>query len=185
MKTMGKYFGWRHSGAQDAIALAATSHPGSCKTRIIVGALLVVAILALMAHSAAAAATDLTVNLDGAVFVEPGDPSCPSGFGQDTFTFTKGVFHQTTLADGTINNTVTGEGPFSQVPLADPSVPTCNGHFAFWQGDNLETIVQNSTFTAEIQMTCTNGSRFDLNWRGILQYLDGQIHLATLTFTCH
>jgi hypothetical protein len=147
--------------------------------------LVTVAFLVVTERSVAAQAITTTVNLDGFVSVEPGDPACPSGFGTDTFTFTKGVAHETQRPDGTIHATLTGEGSFSQVPFEDLSVPTCDGHFVFWQGESGGSNAQPASFTANIQMSCTDGSVFHLHWAGHALVLDEQLHLETSTFRCH
>jgi hypothetical protein len=88
-----------------------------------------------MAGSAGAQAMNQQFDLSGQVFVEPGDPTCPTGtFGTDTFTYDNGFEHITMKPGGTFHVNGTGEGEFEQQPYLDPTVPTCTGHFAFWCG---------------------------------------------------
>jgi hypothetical protein len=197
MKTIGKCFGpglmhnegltaAERSKAREIIALAVnTCLAKLCKAPVIAG-FLAAGFLAVSAHSAAAQATTTTVNLDGQVFVEPGDPVCPIGnFGTDTFFFTNGVYHQTLRPNGTESDTITGEGPFTMVPF-DSSLPTCSGHFAFWQGDELNAYAGNfMPFTVDMETDCTDGSKVDVHWTGKVQYVDDQLHFMTNTFTCH
>ncbi len=113
-----------------------------------------------MCTSAVAQSTSQTIDLAGSVFVERGDPACPSGFGTDTFTYTNGFVHFVTQPDGTIHVNGTGEGPFTQQPIMDPSVPTCSGHFAFWCGQKVvNNVLLDDQFTVDMHTICIDGSR--------------------------
>ena len=172
---------------RDGIALAASlCFATLCKARIVVAAILVAAgLLAVTPHSAAAT-TSQTIDLAGQVFVEPGDPACPSGSGTDTFTYRNGFVHVVIHPDGTVHLNGTGEGPFTQAPFLDPSVPTCSGHFAFWCGMQVVNgQLLDDQFTVDMHTTCANGSMIDIHWTGKVQFVNGVLHKTTGTFNCH
>jgi hypothetical protein len=150
--------------------------------------LVVLGVLA-MAGSAGAQAMNQQFDLSGQVFVEPGDPTCPTGtFGTDTFTYDNGFEHITMKPDGTFHVNGTGEGEFEQQPYLDPTVPTCTGHFAFWCGAKVAAdgvTLLDDQFTVDMHAYCTDGSTINTHWTGKLQMVDGVLHKNTGTFTCH
>jgi len=148
----------------------------------------VLALSVLLAGTAHAQASNQHINLAGSVFVEPGDPACPTGFGTDTFTYKTGFLHIDMLPDGSFHANGTGEGPFEQQPYLDPTVPTCTGHFAFWCGAKLApdgVTYLDDQFTVDMKADCTDGSTINTHWTGKLQMIDGVLHKLTGTFTCH
>jgi hypothetical protein len=65
-----------------------------------------------------------------------------------TITNANSIFHITTLANGTFWATFTMEGQFTAVPAVGP---TFSGHFAAWDGENLN--LNNATMTATFNVT--------------------------------
>ena len=91
------------------------------------------------------------------------------------------IFHITVLANGTFWATFTEEGQFTAVPAVGP---TLSGHFAVWDGENLN--LKNATMTATFNVTGTasDGSRFSAHTIMHLNFdATGQPHM-TFHFVC-
>jgi hypothetical protein len=147
-------------------------------------------------------ATNAPCSLDGVSVVANPGPSCPGGQNDstNTSTFTHGVINVSQRPNGTFSYTISGEGVYSQVPL-DPSVPTCTGHFAVWEGVEFNANAQvgcTSTnpsdcpgqLAGNFQMTCTDGEAFDLEVLFFPLVVNGQLQLdsifsQSLVAQCH
>lgn len=137
--------------------------------RIRTGALAVLAaavvplLSATSAGAAGAGAVSFTQHFHNEViFSEHGVNPCTGAPGTVTGTAKNGVFHMTTLANGTSWATFTAEGPVTFVP-DHPADPSASGHFATWNGDNfnLQNETHTDTFTAVL--FGTDGSRVALH----------------------
>ncbi len=124
------------------------------RTRTAVFAVFVAAAVALVAAAGAGAAgagaVSLTQHLNNEVLFSDHDVNpCTGSPGTVTGTAKNGVFHITTLANGTFWATFTAEGTITFVP-DDPSDPSFSGHFAVWDGENgnLQNETETSTFNA-------------------------------------
>ena len=98
-----------------------------------------------------------------------------------TTTNANGVFHITTLANGTYWATFTEEGQFTAVPAVGP---TFSGHFAVWDGENWN--LKNQTMTATFNVTGKGSDGSTLSAHAIMHLsfdATGQPHM-TFHFTC-
>ena len=118
------------------------------------GVLLVTAVALLAVASAGASngagAVSFTQHFNNEVLFGDHDVNpCTGAPGTVTATAVNGVFHITTLANGTFWATFTAEGTITFVP-DDPSDPSFSGHFAVWDGENgnLQNETETSTFNA-------------------------------------
>jgi hypothetical protein len=82
---------------------------------------------------------------------------CSGATGTLTFAFS-GVVHTTALDNGTFHETSTVQGTFTFVP-DDPSQPTYSGHATFWDGENENSKNFTATFTGNIVLRGSDGSR--------------------------
>jgi hypothetical protein len=110
--------------------------------------LLAVAIALVAAASAGAAgagAVSFTQHFTNEVLFSEHDVNpCTGAPGTVTATATNGVFHITTLANGTSWATFTAEGTITFVP-DNPADASASGHFLAWDTDNVN--LQNETET--------------------------------------
>jgi hypothetical protein len=111
---------------------------------------------ALLAPTAALATETETLHFSG-VDVERDVNPCSGAPGTLTFDF-RGVVHITTLDNGTFHETSTFTGTFTFVP-DDPSQPTYTGHATFWFGQNVNSKSFTTTFTGNIVLRGSDGSR--------------------------
>ena len=116
--------------------------------------LLAVGVAMLAATSAGAAgagAVSFTQHFNNEVlFTDPNaNNPCTGAPGTITATATNGVFHITTLANGTFWATFTAEGTITFVP-DNPADASASGHLATWDGENgnLRNATETSTFNA-------------------------------------
>jgi hypothetical protein len=133
--------------------------------RIRTGALavLVAAIVAVLsaasAGAAGAGAVSFTQHLNNEViFSDPSANPCTGASGTVTGIAKNGVFHITTLANGTSWATFTAEGTITFVPdnRADASA---SGHFATWDGENVNLQNGTATSTFNAVLSGSDGSR--------------------------
>jgi hypothetical protein len=102
------------------------------------------------AGAAGAGAVSFTEHFNNEVLFSDHDVNpCTGAPGTVTGTATNGVFHITTLANGTFWATFTAEGTITFVP-DNPADASAAGHFAVWDGDNgnLHNETETSTFNA-------------------------------------
>jgi hypothetical protein len=102
------------------------------------------------AGAAGAGAVSFTQHFTNEVILSDHDVNpCTGAPGNVTGTADNGVFHITTLANGTFWATFTGEGTVTFVP-DNPADASASGHFAAWDGDNgnLQNETETSTFNA-------------------------------------
>lgn len=115
--------------------------------------LLAVTVALLSATSAGAAgagAVSFTQHFNNEVLFSDHDVNpCTGAPGTVTGTAKNGVFHITTLANGTFWATFTAEGTITFVPDSSADA-SASGHFAVWDGDNgnLQNETETSTFNA-------------------------------------
>jgi hypothetical protein len=116
---------------------------------VLVGA--TVALLsATSAGAAGAGAVSFTQRFNNEVLFSDHDVNpCTGAPGTVTGTATNGVFHITTLANGTFWATFTAEGTITFVPDSSADA-SASGQFAAWDGDNgnLRNETETSTFNA-------------------------------------
>jgi hypothetical protein len=106
---------------------------------------------------AAAFATETeTVHFTGSDTTPDVNP-CSGATGALTFDF-RGISHITTLDNGTFHETTTVTGTFTFVP-DDASQPTYSGHATFWDGENINSKTFTATFTGNIVLRGSDGSR--------------------------
>lgn len=127
------------------------------------GVLLVAAVALLAVASAGASngagAVSFTQHFNNEVLFSDHDVNpCTGAPGTVTATAVNGVFHITTLANGTFWATFTAQGTITFVP-DNPADASASGHFATWDGDNgnLQNGTETSTFNAVL--FGTDGSR--------------------------
>lgn len=92
-----------------------------------------------------------------------------------------GIFHITTLANGTYWATFTEEAQFTAVPAVGP---TFSGHVAIWDGENWN--LNNSTMTATFNVTGKGSDGSKLSAHAIMHLnfdATGQPHM-TMHFVC-
>ncbi len=82
---------------------------------------------------------------------------CSGATGTLTFD-ARGVSHITTLDNGTSHETTTVTGTFTFIP-DDASQPTYSGHATFWDGENVNSKTFTATFTGNIVLQGSDGSR--------------------------
>jgi hypothetical protein len=111
---------------------------------------------ALLAPTAALATDTETFHLSGVDVTRDINP-CSGAPGTLTFDF-RGVVHITTLDNGTFHETSTFTGTFTFVP-DDPSQPTYSGPATFWDGENVNARNFTATFTGNIVLRGSDGSR--------------------------
>ena len=102
------------------------------------------------AGAAGAGAVSFTQHFNNEVIFSDHDVNpCTGAPGTVTGTAKNGVFHITTLANGTFWATFTAEGTVTFVP-DNPADASASGHFAAWDGDNgnLQNETETSTFNA-------------------------------------
>jgi hypothetical protein len=109
----------------------------------------------LLAPTAFATETE-TIHFSGTDVQADVNP-CSGATGTLTFAFS-GVVHTTTLDNGTFHETSTVQGTFTFVP-DDPSQPTYTGHATFWDGENENSKNFTATFTGNIVLRGSDGSR--------------------------
>jgi hypothetical protein len=128
--------------------------------------LLAVAVALLSAVSAGAAgagAVSFTQHFNNEVlFTDTSGNPCTGAAGTFTATATNGVFHITTLANGTFWATFTAEGTGTFVP-DNPADPSGSGHFAMWDGDNGNLHNGAGTATFNVVVSFTDGSRVTMH----------------------
>jgi hypothetical protein len=117
---------------------------------------LLVLALVLVPATAWGQATSTTVHFQGT------DPPAPSSdCNGNPYTLVigpySGVMHETDLPNGTFHITLTAQGSETLTPDA-PGLPTYTGHFAFWDGDNLNQRNATSTTTFPNQLKGSDGS---------------------------
>jgi hypothetical protein len=115
------------------------------------------ALSAVLLAPAAALATDTETFHDSGVDVTRDVNPCSGAPGTLTFTF-RFVIHITALDNGTFHETSTATGTFTFVP-DDPSQPTYTGHATFWDGENVNAKSFTATFTGNIVLRGSDGSR--------------------------
>jgi hypothetical protein len=69
-----------------------------------------------------------------------------------------GVLHITTLADGTSHETFTAQGTITFVP-DNPADASASGHFAIWDGENINAQNEAATSTFNAVLSGSDGSR--------------------------
>jgi hypothetical protein len=110
----------------------------------------------IFAATAAFATETETVHFSGSDTTPDVNP-CSGATGMLTFDF-RGVSHITTLDNGTSHETTTATGTFTFVP-DDASQPTYSGHATFWDGENVNSKTFTATFTGNIVLQGSDGSR--------------------------
>lgn len=113
-------------------------------------AVAVALVAAASAGAAGAGAVSFTQHFNNEVFFSDHDVNpCTGAPGTVTGTATNGVFHITTLANGTFWATGTFQGTITFVP-DNPADASASGHFTAWFGDNgnLQNGTSTSTFNA-------------------------------------
>jgi hypothetical protein len=130
-------------------------------------AVLVVAAVALLtaatAGAAGAGAVSFTQHIQNEVlFTDTEGNPCTGDAGTFTATARNGIFHITTLANGTFWATFTAEGTGTFVP-DDPAAPSGSGHFAVWDGDNLNLHNSTETSTFNLVVFLSDGSRVTMH----------------------
>jgi hypothetical protein len=102
------------------------------------------------AGAAGAGAVSFTQHFNNEVIFSDHDVNpCTGASGTVTGTASNGVFHITTLANGTFWATFTAQGTVTFIP-DNPADASASGHFAVWDGDNgnLQNETETSTFNA-------------------------------------
>jgi hypothetical protein len=137
--------------------------------RIRTGALAVLAaaivplLSATSAGAAGAGAVSFTQHFHNEVLFSDHDVNpCTGAPGTATGTAKNGVFHITTLANGTSWATSTFEGPVTFVP-DNPADASASGHFANWDGDNVNLHNGTETSTFNAVLFGSDGSRVILH----------------------
>ena len=113
-------------------------------------AVAVALVAAASAGATGAGAVSFTKHFNNEVLFSDHDVNpCTGAPGTVTATATNGVFHITTLANGTFWATFTAQGTITFVP-DNPTDASASGHFAAWDGDNanLHNETETSTFNA-------------------------------------
>jgi hypothetical protein len=133
--------------------------------RIRTGALAVLAaaivplLSATSAGAAGAGAVSFTQHFHNEVLFSDHDVNpCTGAPGTVTATAKNGVFHLTTLANGTSWATSTFEGTVTFVP-DNPADASASGHFATWDGDNVNLHNGTETSTFNAVLFGSDGSR--------------------------
>jgi len=133
--------------------------------RIRTGALAVLAaaivplLSATSAGAAGAGAVSFTQHFHNEVLFSDHDVNpCTGAPGTVTGTAANGVFHITTLANGTSWATSTFEGTITFVP-DNPADASASGHFATWDGDNVNLHNGTETSTFNAVLFGSDGSR--------------------------
>jgi hypothetical protein len=144
-------------------------------------AVLVVAVAAVLAvpaaSSAGAGAVSSTQKWHNVTETSTDVNPCSGATGTLTLTY-NGVFHVTTLANGTYWATLTQTGAFSFVPF-DLSQPSYTGHFTVWDGDNWNNRNTTETATFSIHGTGSDGSTLTLHE---VEHISSSASGATLSF---
>jgi hypothetical protein len=107
-------------------------------------------VAAASAGAAGAGAVSFTQHFNNEVLFSDHDVNpCTGAPGTITATASNGVFHITTLANGTFWATFTAQGTVTFVP-DNPADASASGHFASWDGENgnLQNGTETSTFNA-------------------------------------
>ena len=135
---------------------------GALSAAVAVGALCVLA-LAGPASAAGAGAVSFTHNFHNEVILSDhlANP-CTGAPGTVTFTAKNGVFHITTLANGTSWATFTAEGTVTFVP-DNPADASASGHFAVWDGENVNLRNGTATSTSNSVLSGSDGSRIGVH----------------------
>jgi hypothetical protein len=109
---------------------------------------------------ASAAPTTTTIHEKGLVETFPDVvPSCePGGETYIVTTTSNLIMHETVFDDGRVHATFTQAGKVSAVP-ADGTGPTYTGRFAVWGGFNANGSTVNGTFTFNVTLWGSDGSR--------------------------
>jgi hypothetical protein len=112
--------------------------------------------LLLLPATASASATSTTAHFQG---TDPPEASADCHGNPYTFVIGpySGVMHETDLSNDTFHETLTAEGTETFTPDA-PGLPSYTGHFAFWDGDNLNQRNATSTTTFPNQLKGSDGS---------------------------
>ena len=125
----------------------------------VLAAATVTVLSAASAGAAGAGAVSITHHLHNEVILSAHDMNpCTGDPGTVTFTAANGVFHITTLANGTSWATFTAEGTVTFVP-DNPADASASGHFAVWDGENLNLQNSTSTSTSNAVLVGSDGSR--------------------------
>ena len=154
------------------------------KSRIAMATALTAALVA-AGGPAHAAPTTTTVHQHGVVetFVDV-LPTCGANPPLYRITTTSNrVEHETVFADGRIHETDTDTGTFSAVPKNNPSLPSYTGHFAIWDGFNVNGKTVTGAFTFNVHGTGSDGSRLRNHINAHFNVRpDGTVHEF---FKCH
>jgi hypothetical protein len=130
-------------------------------------AVLVAAVVAVLstasAGAAGAGAVSFTHNFHNEVILSDhlANP-CTGAPGTVTFTAKNGVFHITTLANGTSWATFTAQGTVTFVP-DNPADASALGHFAVWDGENVNLQNGTATSTSNAVLSGSDGSRIGVH----------------------
>jgi hypothetical protein len=111
------------------------------------------------AGAADAGAVSVTEHFNNEVlFSDPSVNPCTGAPGTVTGTAKNGVMHITTLANGTSHGTFTAQGTITFVP-DNPADASASGHFAVWDGFNVNQQNQAGTSTFNAVLSGSDGSR--------------------------
>ena len=118
-------------------------------------------VLTALAGPASAAPTTTTFHEKGIVETFPDVvPSCiPGGETYIVTTRSNLVEHETVFADGRVHSTFTQAGKVVSAVPADGTGPTYTGRFAVWGGFNANRRTVNGTFTFNVTLKGSDGSR--------------------------
>ena len=111
-------------------------------------------------------------------------PTCEGGGPRYDVTITTNlVSKETVFPNGNVHATFTQTGKVVAVPLHDPSLPSYTGHVTIWGGFNQNNQTVNGTFTFNVTLTGSDGSRISNHFIDHFNELpDGTVHEF---FHCH